>query len=78
MLTQEIVERALGEPAQSDAEPPSARQILENAGRVRPIGAALRSRIIPGVTHEEVRAALGRASGPALSEILLAQRGCRS
>jgi len=74
-LTREIVERALEEPQSPTlCTPPTAREILEAAGRVRPLSPALRKRIIPGVTLEEVQAALDKAGGPPLSEIILRQR----
>lgn len=74
-LTREIVERALQETSSpAPSTPRSARQILEAAGRVRPLSPALRRKIIPGVTLEEVRTALDRAGGPPLSEIILRQR----
>jgi hypothetical protein len=55
--------------------PQTARQILQASGRVRPLSETLRRKIIPGVTLEKVRASLNRAGGPALSDILLEQRG---
>lgn len=75
-LTRELVEKAL----QSHAEvrPRTAREVLQAAGRVRPLSEKLRRRIIPGVTLDEVRATLLQASGPALSAIILAQRGARA
>ena len=78
-LTREIVEGALEEmssPPRSKSE--SAREILEAAGRVRPLGPSLRQKIIPGVTLDEVRTALDRAGGPPLGEIILRQREPRS
>ncbi len=52
-----------------------AHDILQTSGRVRPLGEALRRKIIPGVTLEEVRASLARTGGQPLSEIVLEQRG---
>jgi hypothetical protein len=77
-LTREIVEQALREPVLPVTPPPqTARQILQAAGRVRPLSPALQRRIIPNVTLEEVRASLGRAGGQSLSEIILEQRGVK-
>lgn len=78
-LTREIVERALEEPPSSAlCTPQTARQVLEAAGRVRPLSPTLRQKIIPGVTLEEVQAALDKTDGPPLSEIVLQQRETRS
>jgi hypothetical protein len=44
-------------------------------GRIRPLSQTLRRKIIPGVTLEEVRAALTRANDLPLSELILEQRG---
>jgi predicted DNA-binding protein len=76
LLTQEIVEEALQ--AQTSSIAPAsdtARQILQAAGRIRSLSPALRHRIIPGVSLEEVQASLARAGGQSLSEIILEQRG---
>ena len=75
-LTRELVEKAIL--AREAAQPRTAREVLQAAGRIRPLSTALRRRIIPGVTLDEVRAALEKASGPALSAIVLAQRGYRA
>jgi hypothetical protein len=72
VMSRELLEAALG--AERPA-PKSAREILEAAGRIRPLGPVLERKIIPGVTHDQVRAALTRAGGPSLSEIVLANRG---
>ena len=53
----------------------TTRQVLEAAGRVRPLSEPLRRKIIPGVTLDEVRAVLNRAKGPSLSQIIAEQRG---
>jgi hypothetical protein len=74
-LTREILERALEERTPTtEATPPSARQILEAAGRVRLLSRTLQQKIIPGVTLEEIRSALQQAEGPSLSDIILRQR----
>ncbi len=71
-LSREILEDALREKATPQK---TTRDILRAAGRLRPLGEALRHKIIPGVTLDEVRASLSKAEGPPLSEIVLAQRG---
>jgi hypothetical protein len=74
----EVLSRTLLEAAlqASEAAPPTtARAVLEAAGRIRPLSAPLRRKILPGVTLEEVRATLSQAAGPALSDIIQAQRG---
>ncbi|MEA3346309.1 MAG: hypothetical protein U9Q78_08760 [Chloroflexota bacterium] len=74
-LIQDLVEKALREERMEKELGKSAREILQASGRVRPLSEALRRRIIPGVTLEEVRSALSRAGGPSLSELVLEQRG---
>jgi hypothetical protein len=61
----------------SASSPPvrSTREILRASGMLSELSPYLRSKIIPGVTLEEVREALTRAEGPSLSEIILEQRG---
>ena len=74
-VTLDILESALKQPQPARAkEPPSAREILAASGRSRPLSDALRQRIIPGVTLEEVQASLARVGGPSLSEMILGQR----
>ncbi len=76
--TPEVVSRALLETALQACEvtpPRTARDVLQAAGRIRPLSATLRSKIIPGVTLDEVRAILNQAAGPSLSDILREQRG---
>ncbi|MFB0534662.1 MAG: hypothetical protein ACETWR_06740 [Anaerolineae bacterium] len=72
-LTRELLETALQ--AREEARPRTAREVLQALGRVRPLSETLRSKIIPGVTLDEVRIALTHAAGPSLSEIILEQRG---
>ena len=72
-LTRDLLETALH--AQETSQPHTAREVLQAAGRVRPLSDALRRQIIPGVTLDEVRKALSHASGPALSDIIQEQRG---
>ena len=74
----EVLSRALLEAALEACEAaPSttAREVLEAAGRLRPLSDALRHKIIPGVTLDEVRAILSQSAGPSLSDIIHAQRG---
>jgi hypothetical protein len=73
-VTLDILESALKQGAAQTREPRTAREILEASGRTRPLSDALRQRIIPGVTMEEVQVSLSRAGRPSLSEIILEQR----
>ena len=75
-LGRKLLETALQE--REAAQPRTAREVLQAAGRVRPLSATLRSKIIPGVTLNEVRAALTQAAGPSLSELICKQRGPQS
>jgi hypothetical protein len=45
---------------------------------MRPLGKALRKKIIPAVTLEETRAILKRSGGSSLSEIIQNQRGAKA
>ncbi len=72
-LTRELLETALQ--VQEKPQPQTAREVLQAAGRVRSLSDTLQRQIIPGVTLDEVRKALSKASGPALSDIIQAQRG---
>ena len=74
--TREVIETALL--AREKAQPQSTDEVLRAAGRIRPLSEALRGRIIPGVTLDEVRSALSEAAGPSLSEIIEEQRGPRA
>lgn len=76
MLSRELLESALQ--AREAAQPRAAREVLQAAGRVRPLGATLRNRITPAVTLEEVRMILRQAAGPSLSEIIQEQRGTKA
>jgi len=70
--------RALLESALQDRETGqsgTAREVLQAAGRVRPLSPTLRDRIIPAVTLDEVRMILKQTGGPSLSEIIEDQRG---
>lgn len=72
-LSRELLESALQ--AREAAQPRTAREVLQAAGRVRPLSATLRNRIIPAVALDEVRMILRRAAGPSLGEIIQEQRG---
>jgi len=72
-LTRELIETALE--TRQEAGPKTAREVLQAAGRIRPLSDALRRKIIPDVTLEEVRLALTQAAGPSLSALILEQRG---
>lgn len=72
-LTRELLEIALHVLEKPQLR--TVREVLRTAGRVRPLSDTLRRRIIPGVTLAEVRKALSKASGPALSDIIQEQRG---
>jgi hypothetical protein len=65
VLSRELLEVALQ--GREAAPARTAREILHAAGRIRPLSTALHSKIIPGVTLEEVRTILTQAAGPALS-----------
>jgi hypothetical protein len=75
-FTRELVETALD--AQVQAQPKTTLEALQAAGRIRPLSDDMRRRIIPGVTLNEVRAAMTEAAGSSLSEIILEQRGPKS
>lgn len=75
-LSRELLESALQ--AREAAEPRTAREVLQAAGRVRLLTTTLRDRIIPAVTLEEVRLILRQVAGPSLSEIIQEQRGTKA
>lgn len=64
--------------ARESAQARAAGAVLRAAGRVRPLGATLRDKIITAVTLEEVRRILTQAGGPPLSEIIQDQRGAKA
>lgn len=72
-LTRELLEIALH--AQEKPQRRTAREVLQTAGRIRPLSDTLRRQIIPGVTLDEVCKALSQAAGPSLSDIIQEQRG---
>ncbi|MDH7487830.1 MAG: hypothetical protein QHJ81_16345 [Anaerolineae bacterium] len=73
IFTRELVESAVQ--TREEMPPRTVREVLQAAGRIRPLSETLRRKIIPGVTLNEVRMALSQAAGPSLSEIILEQRG---
>lgn len=72
-LTRELLEAALH--AREEVEKGKMREALQATGRLHLLSEALRRKIIPGVTLDEVRKALAQAGGPSLSEIISEQRG---
>jgi hypothetical protein len=56
----------------------TTREVLQAAGRARPLSETLRHKILPGVTLEEVRTILAHAAGPSLSAIIQEQRGAKA
>lgn len=70
-----LEESLMPAPPVEESERERVRRALEEAGLLSEIGDHLRTRIDRAVRHEEVVAALGRAGGKPLSEIILEQRG---
>ena len=76
VVTQEwIVERLTPSPAGVSSDRERVRQALRAAGLLTELGPNLRILADPTARLEEVRVALDRAAGKALSEIILEQRG---
>ena len=73
-LSRELLVAALDAPAPARK---ATQEILQAAGLLSSLSPALRQKINPDVTLEEVRTALSRAGGPSLSEIISTQRGPR-
>jgi len=73
ILSRELLETALQ--TYETVQPRTTREVLQAAGRVRSLSATLRSKIIPGVTLNEVRAILAQTTSPSLSEVIHEQRG---
>jgi hypothetical protein len=72
-LSRELIERGL---QAIDTPPiPTARDVLTRAQRVSTLSESMRRRIIPDISLDDIRAALSKASGPPLSEIIIEQRG---
>ncbi len=76
VLSRELLETALA--SHEVARPQTAREVLQAAGRTRPLSDTLRSKIIPGITLDEVRTILSHAAGPSLSDLIQEQRGRKS
>ena len=76
VLSRELLETALKSSAV--ARPRTTREVLQAAGRARPLSETLRSKILPGVTLDEVRAILTHAAGPSLSDVIQEQRGVKA
>lgn len=70
-----LVERLSTPPTAPASERERARQALHAAGLLTELGPNSRSLADPTVRLEDVGAALARAGGKALSEIVLEQRG---
>jgi hypothetical protein len=76
VLSRELLETALA--SREVARPQTTREVLQVAGRTRPLSDTLRGKIIPGVTLDEVRTILSHAGGPSLSDMIQEQRGAKS
>jgi hypothetical protein len=72
-LTRELVESALRTCA--DSEPKTSKEVLHSMGRLGSLSENLRNKIIPGVTLDEVRAAISKGNDRSLSDIIDEQRG---
>lgn len=72
-LTGELIESALRTCA--EVEPKTTKEVLQSMGRLGSLSENLRNKIIPGVTLDEVRAAISKGNGRSLSEIIDEQRG---
>ena len=72
-LSRELLEAALQ--MREAASPRTAREVLQAAGRARSLSPTLRSKILPGVTLDEVRQILAQAAGPSLSDLIREHRG---
>jgi len=70
----EILQKELAAEEKPRSERERVVEVLQRAGLLRPLSDELRKIADPAVTHEEVRAALGRAGGKPLSEIVIEQR----
>jgi len=72
-LSREILETALE--MRETAKPRTTREVLQTVGSTRSLSPTLRSRIIPGVTLDEVRQILAQAAGPTLGDVIREHRG---
>ena len=70
----EILQQELAAEEKPRSERERVIEVLQKAGLLQPLSDELRMMADPTVTHEEVRAALGRAGGKPLSEIVIEQR----
>jgi hypothetical protein len=70
----EILQKELAAEEKPRNERERVVEVLQRAGLLRPLSDELRKIADPAVTHEEVRAALCRAGGKPLSEIIIEQR----
>jgi len=70
-----LAERLSAPGGAPDREREQASQALRAAGLLTGLGAGLRSLADPNVPLEDIEAALARAGGKPLSEIILEQRG---
>jgi predicted transcriptional regulator len=73
VLSRTLLETALK--SQEEARPRTTREVLQAAGRARPLSDTLRNKILPGVTLDEVRSILAHAAGASLSDIVNEQQG---
>jgi DNA repair photolyase len=74
-LATDILRNALEPGSTPTSERAAVLQALREAGLLVELSPELRKKIIPGVTHKEVREALARAGGQPLSEMAIQQRG---
>ncbi len=72
-----LIERLDVLASETDNERARVKAALRAAGLLGELTPALRERANPTVPLEEIEAALARAKGPSLSEIILEQRGPR-
>lgn len=70
-----LIERLAATPAPELDERARVTEVLRAAGMLAELGPELRARADPTISLEEVQAALDRAGGKPLSEIILEQRG---
>ena len=76
-VAEELLAEQLASPAEKEREREQVARVLRRAGLLSELGPELRAQIDPTVRHEEVVAALARAGGKPLSQIVLEQRGPR-
>ena len=73
--TRSLLEERLAAMPAEEGERARARHALREAGLFVELSPGLKRLIRPEVRHEDVEAALARAGGKPLSEIILEQRG---